>query len=390
MNRFYFFLSFALVSCSSHANPVDTKHHINTLPTLHSIDAFTLPVHIPSKQHILIHADSGQILSANHDTVKAPPASLTKLMTLLLTFERLQAKKLHLDMSVYISTQASQAKGATSTMLANTNFPLRKLLEAIAVASGNDASVALAEHLAGSEAAFATLMNAKAKTLGMTRTHFVNASGLPHPNHYSSARDIAILARHIYRYHPEYMYLFSTKTFSHKKFTQNNRNKLLWTNPDVFGMKTGHTESAGFCMAVIAKKNNHTLIAVTFGSDTEPKRFLSAQNLINLFENGFEHKIIHTQRPLPVVNVRDGTDYHTELSLAHSLTISAPTGSKLKSRITLKNHLQAPFAKNTEAGHFHIAFTNQTVASIPIVTSHAMEKGGFFQNSISWLRSKWK
>ncbi|HZX26721.1 MAG TPA: D-alanyl-D-alanine carboxypeptidase family protein, partial [Telluria sp.] len=224
--------------------------------------AQTVPVPtVAAKSWILLDATSGQVIAAQDPAARVEPASLTKIMTAYVTFEALRDKKVTLDQMVNVSVKAWKVDSSSSKMFIDPATPvsIKDLLYGLMVQSGNDAAVALAEAVAGDEASFVTLMNRDAERMGLKNTHFANAHGLPSPENYSTAQDLAVLASHIIKDFPEYYKIDSVKQFTYNKITQQNRNRLLWLDPTVDGMKTGHTESAGYCMIASAHRPNGKL-----------------------------------------------------------------------------------------------------------------------------------
>ena len=227
------------------------------------------PPEVEARSYLLLDAKSGQVLVEHNADKKLPPASLTKMMTAYLVEKEIQAGNINEQDQVPISVKAWRMGGSRMFVKEGTQVPLVDLLKGVIVQSGNDASVALAEYVAGSEGAFADLMNNQAGQLGMDNTHFVNATGWPADDHYTTARDLAWLARAIIRDYPEHYDIYAQKEFSYNGITQQNRNLLLWRDDSVDGLKTGHTEEAGYCLVSSAKQNGMRLISVVMGTDSE-------------------------------------------------------------------------------------------------------------------------
>jgi len=238
------------------------------------------PPSLGAKAHLLIDYLSDVMLSQENIDQRVEPASLTKMMTVYVADQTLKAGKLKLNDNVFISEAAWKAPGSRMFLKVNTTVPLQDILRGVIIQSGNDASIALAEHVAGTEANFAEWMNYYAKQLGMANTHFVNATGLPDPNHYTTARDMAILAKALIRDFPESYQLYSQKEFTYQKITQANRNRLLWRNEWVDGIKTGHTDSAGYCLVASGKKGDMRLIAIVMGAKNDEARVDEANKLL--------------------------------------------------------------------------------------------------------------
>lgn len=254
-----------LLICS----PVHGARHSSTAPRT------------KAKAYILINARNSATLAQRNANQKLAPASLTKLMTLYITYKHLQDGSIHLKDKVLVSKKAWKTGGARMFIQAGTKVTVDDLIHGSAIDSGNDACVALAEHIAGSEKDFVAMMNQEAKALGMMNTHFMNSNGLPAKNHYSSARDLSLLSQALIRNFPKQYNLFSQKWFTYNNIRQHNRNRLLWSYPSADGLKTGYTPKAGYCLASSAKKNNVRLISVILGEPTISNRTNDAMALFN-------------------------------------------------------------------------------------------------------------
>ena len=242
---------------------------------------------LAARSWLLLDASSNQVLAAQDPDLRIEPASLTKIMTAYLTFSAVREKRLDMNQTINVSVNAWKVDGDSSKMFIEPNSAVRvnDLLYGLIVQSGNDAAVALAEAVAGTEAAFADLMNREAQRMGMKNSRFANPHGLPHPNNYSTARDLSILAARLITDFPEFYKIYSTKNFTYNRITQPNRNRLLWLDPTVDGMKTGHTQAAGYCLIASAKRvsGNHErrLISVVLGTDSDSVRSQESQKLLN-------------------------------------------------------------------------------------------------------------
>ena len=261
------FLAFALLAAQATAETI--------------LPAAVPPPSIAAKAYLLVDLVSGQTLAAENADAPREPASLTKLMTAYLTFRALKDKELMPSQMVNVSERAWRAEGSRMFIEPKKAVSVDELLHGVIVQSGNDASIALAETVAGSEDAFADRMNREAARLGMKNTHFVNATGLPAPKETSTANDLALLAAALIRDFPEYYPLYSIKEYRYNNITQPNRNRLLWTDPYVDGMKTGNTDAAGFCLIASAKRGQRRLLAVVLGAGSESARAIEAQKLLN-------------------------------------------------------------------------------------------------------------
>lgn len=325
---------------------------------------------LDAKAYILLDADSGKILAEKNSDTHLPPASLTKLMTMYVISSAIKSGTIHADDLVQISEKAWKTGGSRMFVKVNDKVPVKDLLRGIVIASGNDAAVAMAEYIAGTEGAFADLMNAHAKKLGMNDSHFVDSNGLPDPNHYSSAHDLGILTRAIINEFPEDYKLYSEKWFTWNNIRQPNRNRLLWHFPEADGLKTGHTSEAGFCLVGSAKKNDMRLISVVMGEKSDAAR---TEDSVRLLTYGF--RFFQTQKLYPknqaLMNVRvwKGKNKTLELGLADDLYLTLPASQfkNLQIKLTQDHQLTAPIQKNQAYGSLVISFNNQVIAKRPLV-----------------------
>ncbi len=307
---------------------------------------------IKARAWALVDARSGQVLARHNETMHLPPASLTKMMTLYLAFEDIKLGRLKLDERVSVSKKAWKIGGSTMFLDPRMHPTVEQLLHGIATLSGNDACIALAEHVAGSEEAFAERMNQKARELGLTNTHFVNATGFPAPNHYSSALDMARLGAALWRDFPEQYALFSERSYSYGGHTQPNRNRLLWMYPGADGIKTGHTEEAGYCLVGSAEKNGMRLVSAVFGTDSDMERARQSRVLLTY---GFRNFV--SMRPAErdirrKVAVWQGKADAVWLVPERPVWITVPRGYERRVAFRLRYHapLTAPIAKNQKIG----------------------------------------
>jgi len=337
---------------------------------------------IDAKGYILIDADSGKILAENNSNEHMAPASLTKLMALYIISSALKNGSVHSDDKVRISTKAWKTDGSRMFVKAGDEVPLKDLLQGVIVASGNDATVALAEYIAGTEEAFTDMMNFQAKNLGMLNSHFVDSTGLPNPEQYSSPHDLAILAQAITKNFPEDYRLFSQKWFIYNGIRQPNRNRLLWRFQYADGLKTGHTTDAGFCLVSSAVNNNTRLISVIMGAPSDQVRTEDSIRLLTFGFRFFEtHKLYKTNSPVIQARVWKGQLKETPLGLKDDLYITVPTGSykHILAKIHLKNPIQAPITQGQTIGTLEITLGNQVLASRPLIALKANAPGGFWR-----------
>ncbi|MGH8125117.1 MAG: D-alanyl-D-alanine carboxypeptidase family protein [Rhodanobacteraceae bacterium] len=336
---------------------------------------------------VLMDYTSGQILASHDMDARRAPASLTKIMTEYVVDSELAAGKIHLNDKVYISDHAWKAGGAgtdgsTSFLKLHSYVPLKDLLYGMIVQSGNDAAIALAEHVAGSETAFAQMMDAYAKRLGMDNTHFINASGYPAPDHYSSAHDIAILSRALIRNFPEEYRISATKSFEWNGIEQHNRNPLLWTDPSVDGIKTGSTKEAGYCLAASALRNGMRLIAVTMGGSDMNAAASGDEALLNWGFNFYQSdKLYAAGQVLATPRLWKGQADALELGLAGNISVTIPRGryDKLKAVLEIPQRLIAPFTKGQQVGTLKVTFDGKPLVTEPLVVLQDAPQGGFFK-----------
>jgi D-alanyl-D-alanine carboxypeptidase (penicillin-binding protein 5/6) len=334
--------------------------------------------------YILMDADSGQILVEHEADKPRPPASLTKMMTSYIAVHELQLGNVSEDTQIPISVKAWRKGGSKMFVREGTEVPLIDLLRGIIVQSGNDASVAVAEYFSGSEEAYAEWMNQYAKTFGMNNTNFLNATGWPVEGHYSTARDMAVLARHIINDHPEYYSLYAEKYFEYNDIRQPNRNKLLWRRSSHFtvdGLKTGHTEEAGYCLAASAKHENTRFIAVVMGTRSEEARARETQKLLAYgFRYYQTHKLYQAGEVLQNQRVWLGQREQIDLVLEDDLFLTLPSGAEgdLDVDITFDEFLEAPVQQGQAIGSMTISRDGELLAQRPLLASATVEEAGFF------------
>lgn len=343
--------------------------------------------------YILMDADSGKILDEKNADKHMAPASLTKLMTMYVISTALKSGNIHYEDKVRISNRAWQTGGSRMFLKPNTDVSVRDLIQGIIVDSGNDATVAMAEFLAGTEDAFATLMNAQAKTLGMKNSHFVDSNGLPNPNHYSSPRDLAILAQAIIKNYPEDYKIYSEKWFTYNNIRQPNRNRLLWVFPDADGLKTGHTAEAGYCLVGSAKKNGTRMISVVMNAPSDPVRTEESIKMLTYGFRFFEtHKLFAALTTLTHARVWKGIKKEVPLGVAEDFHVTLPNGQykNVQTDIHLNEPIQAPVSKGSIYGKVNVMLNNQTVASMPLIALTDDERGGFFHSIADTFRYGYK
>ncbi len=343
---------------------------------------------VAAKSHILIDYDSGKVLAAENPDEKLPPASITKLMTSYVVSHELHAGNIALDDEVLISEKAWRMIGSRSFIKVNTKVSVEALLRGMIVQSGNDAAVALAEHIAGSEEVFAQMMNQYAQQLGMYNTNYMNATGLPDPDHYTTARDIATLSAALIRDFPEHYEWYAEKEFTYNEITQHNRNKLLWRDNSVDGLKTGHTEEAGFCLAASAKRGDMRLITVVLGTRSENARAQETQKLLNYGFRFFEtHQLYQANASITDTKVWKGAQDTLALGLAQGLSVTVPRGQydDLAASTNIQQPVIAPIEAGTVLGEVEIRLGEEVVAKQPLVALNAVEQGSWWRRLIDHI-----
>ncbi len=337
---------------------------------------------LAAKSYVLMDAASGKVLVENAGDERLPPASLTKLMTAYIATLEIQKGKIAESDMVTVSEKAWRTGGSRMFIQVNTQVSVDDLLHGIIIQSGNDASVAMAEYIAGSEEAFADLMNAAAQRLGMSNTHFVNSTGLPHPEHYSSASDMAKLARAIIYEDPAHYDIYAQKEFLWNNIKQPNRNLLLWRDKTVDGLKTGHTEEAGYCLVASAVRDGMRLISVVFGTSSEQARAAETQKLLTYGFRFFETRTFYQQGvELAKSRVWKGQQDQVSAGLAEDLTLTLPRGQldKLQAGMAFNPELTAPIQQGDVIGKVEVSLNDQVLHSSDLIALQTVEEGGLFR-----------
>jgi len=335
---------------------------------------------LSANSYILMDFNSGSVLVEHNADLRVEPASITKLMTAYVVFHELDEGTLSLQDMVPISEKAWRTGGSRMFIDPKMTVSVEDLIRGMVIQSGNDASVALAEHVAGSEEAFAELMNHFAQQLGMTSTSFRNATGLPDPDHYTTARDVAKLSLATIRDFPEFYTWYAEKEFTFNNIRQHNRNTLLWRDPAIDGLKTGHTEAAGFCLAASAKRDGMRLVSVVMGSNSESSRASETQSLFNYGFRFFETvQLYQAGQKLADARVWKGVTENVELGIEDELFVTIPRGryDDLVARIEVIPRLLAPLAEGEKVGTVHVELGGEPVAERPLVTQVAVDEAGF-------------
>ncbi|AHV93140.1 D-alanyl-D-alanine carboxypeptidase family protein [Bordetella holmesii 30539] len=336
---------------------------------------------VAARAWITVDVNSGQVLAASNPDQKVEPASLTKIMTAYVVFNALDEKRLTLERQVPVSEHAWRTGGSRMFIEPRKPVTADELIQGMIVQSGNDASVALAEAVGGSETAFAALMNEQAERLGMKGTHFMNATGLPDPQHITTVRDLATLATHLVADHPEYFHYYKQKSYTYNKITQPNRNRLLWADPSVDGMKTGHTDSAGFCLVSTALRGDRRVLTVLVGADSESTRAEESLKLLNWsFQNFDTVKLYDKSQPGLDARVWEGKAENVKLGPPNPIWLAVPRGkgSEIKPVAQRTDPLVAPLVKGQQVGMLQLTLDGKVLRSEPLVVQEDVERAGFF------------
>ncbi|MGJ8524639.1 D-alanyl-D-alanine carboxypeptidase DacC [Halomonadaceae bacterium LMG 33818] len=366
---------------SAWAQSAPTPKPDSQQPSLNPQNFIPDPPSIAAKAWVLMDARTGNIIYQHDENEHLPPASLTKLMTAYTTEYELAAGRLHPDDTATVSTNAWHTGGSRMFLKPNTQVPISELLRGLIVVSGNDAAVTLAEHIAGSEGAFAQLMNEHAQMMGLKDTHYMNPTGLPTPDHYTSAHDLAVLARHIIYDFPQYYSTYKEKYFTYNNIKQPNRVLLLWRDPRVDGLKTGFTDAAGYCMLTSGVQGNTRLIAVVLGTASEAARAQQSETLLNY---GFRY--YHTQQLFPANHVVStprvwgGADTHVKVGFDKPLLVTLPVAQgNLTQQVQLPNSINAPIKKGQQLGTLTVLRNGKEITSQPIIALSDDPEGGLFR-----------
>ncbi len=362
-----------------------------------SASAQTVPAPtVAAKSWLLLDATSGQVIAAQDPNARIEPASLTKVMTAYVTFAALRDKRLTLDTMVNVSTRAWKVDASSSKMFIDPKVPVSvdDLLHGLMIQSGNDAAVALAEAVAGDEGTFVTLMNREAQRLGMKNTRWGNPHGLPDANNYSTASDLSIMAASVIRDFPQFYKIDSIKQFTYNKITQQNRNRLLWLDPTVDGMKTGHTDSSGYSMIASARRPNgnagqRRLISVVLGTASDAVRTQESQKLLNWgFQNFDTVKLYSKGQAVSTVPVWKGSESAVKLGFTRDVLVTVPKGvaGKMKPVLERKDPLVAPLARNAQVGTLKMMVDGKPLIALPVVALDEVPEASIFGRAWDSMR----
>jgi D-alanyl-D-alanine carboxypeptidase (penicillin-binding protein 5/6) len=337
---------------------------------------------VAAKNYILVDADSGHVLAEKAADKQVEPASITKMMTAYVIYREIEAGRLSMDDMVTISEKAWRMGGSRMYVEVDSQVSVHDLMKGVIIQSGNDATVALAEHVAGSERAFVDLMNQYAAALGMNNTHYLNSTGWPEEGHLTTARDIATLALAVINEFPEHYAWYKEKVYTYNNIKQYNRNKLLWRDDSVDGIKTGHTESAGYCLVASALRSDMRLISVALGTDSEKSRASVSQSLLNYGFRFFEtHKLYSAGEILNRSRVWKGESDKVSLGLLQDLYITIPRGSysELEAVMDVDASIVAPLEKGSQHGAVRVNLADEEMLNAPLVALEPVAEGSIFQ-----------
>jgi len=351
------------------------------------------PPQLAAKAWLLLDMQSGQSLVEHNADRRIEPASLTKLMSAYLTFSALRQGRIKLTDTVPVSEKAWQAEGSRMFIEPNKPVIVADLLRGMIVQSGNDATIALAEAVGGSESGFVSMMNKEAQRLGMSNTHFVNATGLPDPQLYTTARDLARLAAAIVRDFPDYYPLYSIKEYTYNGITQANRNRLLWTDPTVDGMKTGHTQNAGYCLIASSHRGPRRLLSVVLGADSDSARAMESQRLLNYGFQFFDSVRLYAKnQTVANLKVWKGTSNTIKTGFTRDIYLSLPRGQAkdIKATMTTRQPLLAPLVAGQQVGTVTLTLNNKPLAQYPLLALESVGVANMFGRAWDSLRLLFK
>ena len=343
---------------------------------------------VGAASYIMTDFNSGRVLVEHNADMRVEPASITKLMTAYVVFSDLADGNINLRDQVPVSEKAWRTGGSRMFIDPKMQVSVEDLVRGMVIQSGNDASVALAEHIAGSEESFAELMNHYGETLGMQSTNFRNSTGLPDPDHYTTARDIAVLSAATVRDFPDYYTWYSEKEFTFNNIRQHNRNTLLWRDPAIDGLKTGHTEAAGYCLAASAKRDGMRLVSAVMGSSSESSRASETQTLLNYGFRFFETvQLYQAGQELARARVWKGLSEEVVLGIAVEVYVTIPRGryDDLEAQVEMRPQMTAPLSEGEVVGTINVKLGDELIASRELITLGSVEEAGFFGSMMDGL-----
>ena len=377
-----FSLSLLILLCTL-VNPFAVAKQF--LPDAPSVDA---------KAWILVDADTGYVIAEQNADETLPPASLAKMMTTYITSKEIAENRLKEDDLVVISDNAwelggAKTDGSTMFLSPRSKVPVIDLMRGVIIQSGNDAAISLAEHISGGETAFSDNMNFQAELMGMTNTYYMNATGLPAEGMVTSARDLTILAKAIINEHPDYYSIYSEKYFSHNNINQPNRNRLLWRDSSIDGLKTGHTKEAGYCLVASSKRRGMRLISAVLGAKSDDSRARESQKLFSYGFRHFETKKIYSAGELIKENAAlwYGEEDFLNLTVENDITLTYPKGEKknLSAQITVDNEISAPITAGQVLGSLEVTLDGKIMTQVSLVAEKDIAEAGFFSRFFDWI-----
>ncbi|CAM2910290.1 D-alanyl-D-alanine carboxypeptidase family protein [Legionella worsleiensis] len=385
-----FFITLFVQSSNSVAEDSLPTDLVKPTPTIINKPMVTpaAPV-LNAKAYILIDVNSGKIIAEKNSEERLPPASLTKMMTLYVISNALHHEQIHLNDSVRVSREAWKIGGSRMFIKEGDQVPVEELLKGIIVDSGNDACVAMAEHIGGTEGAFTEIMNQQAQNLGMKNSHFTDSTGLPDPNLYTTAKDLAILGRALVLDFPQYYGWYKQKWFTYNGIRQPNRNRLLWRDNQVDGIKTGHTNEAGFCLVSSAKRDNMRLLAVVLGEPNDSSRADDSEKLLNYGFRFFEtHELYKSGQSITELPLYKGVVDKINVGLNDDQFITIPAGQYQRLNISTKvpSYLEAPVKKGDKVGDLVVQYDGNVISTRPLYALQDIEAGGFFTRAKDSIR----
>ncbi|MDG1308295.1 MAG: D-alanyl-D-alanine carboxypeptidase [Porticoccaceae bacterium] len=349
---------------------------------------------LAAKAWILVDAQTGHVLVEHNADQQLPPASLAKMMTTYIVSNEIQAERLAETDQILISDNAwrrggAKTDGSTMFLKPRTRVSVLDLMHGVIIQSGNDAAIALAEHISGSEDAFTDTMNLQAELLGMDNTVYMNATGLPAKGMVSSARDLSLIARSIIIDHQKYYSIYSKKYFSHNNINQPNRNRLLWRDASVDGLKTGYTNAAGYCLVASAERNGQRLVSVVLGASNETSRAKESQKLLSYGFRNFDTKTIYAAGDLIKANTKIwyGTEEFLNLTIADDVTLTFPRGvqKNLAANILVDEQIEAPVSAGQELGRLQVTLEGEMLIDLPLVAEKEIAEAGFMSRFFDWI-----
>lgn len=348
---------------------------------------------LDASSYLLTDFHSGLELVARNADERVEPASITKIMTAYVVYRALADGSISPDDQVLVSKKAWQMGGSRMFIEVDTEVSVDELLKGLTIQSGNDAAIALAEHVAGSEDGMVALMNEQAERLGLGDSHFANVTGLPAEGHYMSARDITVLVKALIREFPDWYRLYSQKSFEYNDIKQDNRNRLLWLDKSVDGVKTGHTDSAGYCLVSSAERDGMRLISVVLGTKSDNARTSQSRTLINYGYRFYETRRIYTaDEPLTKAKIWKGDQDTVQLGLERDMYVTFPRGqyNRLDAKLDRQRTIEAPIPAGASLGEVKVSLGDKVLTTQPLIATHGVEEGGFFRNIVDSILLWWE